>query len=131
MSESRGTPRRVLLPSAIRQAARMGSEEFLLPLISILPLSRVPPRMRKLSIAPALGPSGRVGAPFASPSRKGRRERRPYLWASPSADDHLVLPAVFVCGYRPDTRPIRPAGGSAVNMLPPCGEFKQTKRNFA
>src|SRR5439155_21031061 len=60
MSERRGTPRRVVRPWAIRQAARMGSEEFLLPLISTLPLSRFPPRTRKLSIAPVLGPRNEV-----------------------------------------------------------------------
>src|SRR5258706_10954342 len=55
ISESRGTPWRRVRPSAMRQAARMGSEEFLLPEISILPLRRVPPRIRKLSMMPFLG----------------------------------------------------------------------------
>jgi hypothetical protein len=43
MSLSRGTPCSVVLPSGIRHAAMMGSALFLLPEISILPLSRVPP----------------------------------------------------------------------------------------
>src|SRR3954467_3245193 len=56
MSERRGTPARVVLPSAIRHAAMMGSELFLLPLISTLPLRRLPPRRMKLSIWPFPGP---------------------------------------------------------------------------
>ena len=50
MSLRRGTPLSVVLPSAIRLAAMIGNALFLLPLISILPFSRFPPRMRKLSI---------------------------------------------------------------------------------
>src|SRR5690349_17029790 len=51
MSLRRGTLLSVVLPSAIMQAARIGKALFLEPEISILPLRRLPPRMRKLSIA--------------------------------------------------------------------------------
>jgi len=50
MSERRGTPCRRVGPFARRQAATMGREEFLLPEISILPLRRFPPRIKKLSM---------------------------------------------------------------------------------
>src|SRR3954466_14360758 len=58
ISDSRGTPRRVVFPSAIRHAAMIGSELFLLPLISTLPLRRFPPLRTRLSIWPYPWPRG-------------------------------------------------------------------------
>src|SRR4051812_7523920 len=66
MSESRGTPRSVVFPSAMRQAAMIGSELFLLPLISTLPLRRRPPLRTRLSIWPFLGPEARNGLAHAN-----------------------------------------------------------------
>src|SRR6266581_2953831 len=63
MSERRRTPRSVVLPSAIRHAAMIGSELFLLPLISTLPLRRLPPRTMKCSIWPFPGPLARNALP--------------------------------------------------------------------
>src|SRR5882757_6830392 len=54
MSLRRGTDLSVVLPSAIRHAARIGSALFLEPEISTLPLRRLPPRIRKLSICEAI-----------------------------------------------------------------------------
>src|SRR5438034_9631534 len=60
MSDKRGTLCSVVLPSARRHAARIGNAEFLEPEISILPLRRFPPRMRKESIVlPVHGPGNR------------------------------------------------------------------------
>src|ERR1700749_2391491 len=57
MSERRGPPCRVIFSDDMRAAATIGSALFLLPLISILPLSREPPRIRNESmISPVLGP---------------------------------------------------------------------------
>jgi hypothetical protein len=57
MSLSLGTPLSVVVDVAIKLAAMSGKALFLLPLISILPLRRLPPRIRKLSInMPVLGP---------------------------------------------------------------------------
>src|SRR5438105_12840293 len=55
MSLRRGTLCSVVLPSASRHAARIGSAEFLDPEISILPLRRFPPRRRKQSMMPIHG----------------------------------------------------------------------------
>src|SRR5688572_20093083 len=52
MSDSRGTPCSVNFSLVSSAAATIGSAEFLLPEISILPLSRVPPEILKLSILP-------------------------------------------------------------------------------
>src|SRR6185436_9892545 len=82
MSDSRGTPCRRVRPSAITHAATIGSAEFLLPEISIFPLRRVPPRMRKLSmIWPFHWPQGPwwCESPLTG------------LSADPSADDQSTL----------------------------------------
>src|SRR6476469_2727552 len=84
MSERRGTPCRRVGPSARRQAATIGSEEFLLPEISILPLRRVPPRMRKLSAMlalpwPGIGPKCAGGRAVASRGNHATHERPPYV----------------------------------------------------
>ncbi len=92
MSLRRGTPCSVVFPSAIRHAATIGSELFLLPLISTLPLSLVPPLMRKLSIiTPILGPLSRADFP--------RRMAR-----SVGGQSHLLAREQSV--YRPVHQPI-------------------------
>ena len=65
MSLRRGTPLSVVFPSAIRHAAMIGSALFLLPLISILPLSRCPAANEEaVHLSPSLG---------RLPNRDGRR----------------------------------------------------------
>src|SRR4030081_3693328 len=94
ISDSRGTPLRTIFPTAIKRAARIGSAEFLLPEISILPLSRFPPRMMKLSIGrPSIGPR-----PENASREKRVTGRAPHsavqsfgLSASPLADDQLPI----------------------------------------
>src|SRR5947209_6345274 len=100
MSLRRGTLWSVVLPSASRHAATIGSALFLLPLISILPLRRLPPRMRKESILPpVLGPGlceSPLGGPNASRDlRSGATIARPFretfgLSASPLADQQCL-----------------------------------------
>src|SRR3954470_15264781 len=77
MSLRRGTDFRTVLPSAIRQAARIGSALFFEPEISTLPLRRVPPRMRKLSIAQAiLGWGNEQDVEASEPVTRNRNNRR-------------------------------------------------------
>src|SRR3954464_7036861 len=94
MSERRGTPRSVVLPSAIRHAAMIGSELFLLPLISTLPLRRLPPRRMKLSIWPLPGPEAdtkvRLPCPKCAAGNTGVRHLSA-LSATPLADDQLIF----------------------------------------
>src|SRR5687767_2337423 len=96
----RGTPLSVVLPSANRQAARIGRAEFLLPLISIFPLSRFPPRMMKLSNLPVLRPRGPT-CPAAKrhwnecPGRH-HSDYRPVHWPTINLSLHYKCPV-----YRP------------------------------
>src|SRR5579862_3858383 len=96
MSLSRGTPLSVVLPSASRHAAMIGNALFLLPLISILPFNRVPPRIRKLSIAPILGPAAQRRRPRSPncPRGSGTPALVTFgLSAGPSADYQQCNPA--------------------------------------
>src|SRR4029453_18037257 len=101
MSLRRGTPLRVVLPSPSRHAAMIGNALFLLPLISILPLSRCPPRMRKLSIALpcARRPEGGPRGAWAVAPRRPVPERFG-LSAGPSADVQSIPVALAVPRYR-------------------------------
>src|SRR6185436_14840062 len=92
MSERRGTLLSVVFPSAMRVAAMIGSAEFLLPEISILPLRRVPPLTMKESISPVPGPLGPKGSARRVFARNARVRRHPFgLSASPLADDQSML----------------------------------------
>src|SRR5256885_9633583 len=113
MSESRGTPLRVVFPSAMRVAAMIGSAEFLLPETSILPFKRFPPRTMKESIAPILGsidPKGSIGV--AGVGQHGARRQPIGVSASPLADDQSIQ-AQQTCHLSAGEAkfPQRPTGG--------------------
>src|SRR5205085_1656512 len=113
MSESRGTPLRVVFPSAMRVAAMIGSAEFLLPETSILPFKRFPPRTMKESIAPILGsidPRGSISV--AGVGQHDARRQPIGVSASPLADDQSIT-ARQTCpfiGRHKQKFPQRPSG---------------------
>src|SRR5205807_7188273 len=129
MSLSRGTPLRVVFPSASRHAAMIGSALFLLPLISIRPLSRVPPRMRRESIAARPW----VGDANPSPDRllltrnvgaaKTRRPEPFGLSAGPSAETPIALWRRSLPGLWVD-RSDDPVTHNPTSLCRPPGRFQ-------